>query len=105
MGFVMDFVVVFVLSRGRESRMPSHPPAWWEELISCTGIQRSLAVQFQPSDLALMFKYKCVLLCITENSVEGGESLKFSNKQCRVAWIPGWEISPSQCVGKCMSTC
>lgn len=75
----------------------AHFMDWDSEISGC--------LLFQPSDSALMFKYKCVLSCITENSAEAGKSLKFSNKQHRVAWIPGWEINPSQCVGQWMSPC
>lgn len=46
-----------------------------------------------------------MLLCVTENSRKGEKTPKFNNKQRRVAWMPGWEISPSQRVGMRMVTC
>lgn len=52
-----------------------------------------------------MFKYMCVLMCTTENSVEGGKTLKINKQQCRVVWMPGWGITPSQCVGKWTAIC
>lgn len=99
-------MVTFGLSQDRESRTPSHPPA----LVGRTDFmdwnsEISGSLLFQPSDLVLMFKYMCVLLCVTENSGEGGKTPKFNNKQCRVAWMPGWEISPSQRVEKQMVIC
>lgn len=40
-----------------------------------------------------MFKYMYVFLCITENSAEGGKTLKFNNKQCRVTRMGNTPIS------------